>query len=327
MDNQGPDEPSKETRQAELDAIFKQWDQRKDATDDSPPGFNDQEEHDLFRTPDATPWRGMFTLAVILAAAFVMHKTWVPFSYWFNNSSQAAELGSLSEKWLDGARSLKVDSNTYLKVSGMFATYRMTSEPSDSKFGEPCLDDDDCDDTTFCKFQIATAGNTNPGGQKGKESHGRCLAKEDSSRNYFICPLFNIIVQTTQPFPEAPGHRMSSTVIQKEFLPLIQQRKAFPTDLTATFEGKGRLLSYEDAAPGLKDTIKQFAMRLKKDPGEFWIFLDGQSPDDLAFFRWVWLGCIVVPMIPLFLFLRALLALPWKRRKGRALNRTSGPEV
>ena len=111
---------------------------------------------------------------------------------------------------------------------------------------------------------------------------------------------------------------MSSTVIHKDFLPLIQQRKAFPTDLTATFEGKGRLLNYEDAAPGLKETMKQFAMRLKKDPGEFWIFLDGQTPEDLSFFRWVWLGCILVPMIPLFLFLRALLATSSRRRKRRA---------
>ena len=283
----------------ELEAIFRSWDERK--LDISPDLLPDDGDIDEFYAPDPTVWRGLFMLVVIASAAFIMSKTTKPFLYWFNSLDGAVNLGDLRTPWKAGEK-LTLPDNRYVKVSGLFATYKMTGTlPTTGEEG--CTSDSDCPSEAFCAARGSTTSNTPWTKAAGPE--GVCALKNSKPKNYYLDPLFNIIVQTDRPFPPSKGHRSYSVVIDPAYAKLIQGRKAVPVDLTTTLVAKGRLLSYAQATKGARNIILQYAGQVETKPSTFHILIDGDDPDGYEKFAWIWGGCLFAPLIPILLFIRA----------------------
>ena len=301
-------------RRAELEAIFKDWDDRKLDVPEELTSKGSFEPVDEFLAPDPTLWRGLFALAVIVSAVFIMSKTQNPFNFWFESRDGAVQLGDLREPWKAG-KALKIPDNRFVEASGLFATYRMTGTTGGSSEGASCKRDSDCGSDGFCRVPQAKDSKT-PWSQAGSED-GVCVSTDIVKKNYFLCPLYNIIVQTSQPFPGHGGHGLAGAIVDPAFARLIQERKAFPTDLARTLSVSGRLLSYGRAPQALKDIITQYSSRLKEDPDTFWILIDQDTPSEYTKYGLIWAGCCLAPIVPLFLFGRAFV----RRRRRRLASR------
>ena len=266
-------ESDKETRKAQLEELFDQWDGRgqqgSEGSGESPDGGDD-----LFYKPDTTRWRGLFALLVVFVSGYVMSETYDDFSYWLKDGAAPTEMGDLQKQWRDGTRELPFEDNTYVRMGGMFVTYAM--EPVKKK-------DEEVDE-------------------------------ERRAKRYFICPLFNLLVRTEQAFPEPRGHRGAMIAIEPEFLELIQNRLAFPENLDTTFSGEGRLVKIGNVPRTARSAVGTFKKNLpNRDLDSFYVFLDGDLPSDYSHYAILWAAAVLVPILPIFLFLRALM----RRRKER----------
>ena len=93
---------------------------------------------------------------------------------------------------------------------------------------------------------------------------------------YFLDPVSSIIVRTRRELPEKS--RLMTVPIDDRLLPLVQERKLFPHDLTASFEAKGRLVRL-DEAPGWARSIVQFYSNAIEVPyDKAYLLVDGESP-------------------------------------------------
>ena len=243
---------------------------------DDGPDLEESVEEDLdpFRRPDTTRWRGIFALIVMLVSAYVMEATYPEFSYWLKDGDAPVDLGHFGDHWREGKRDLALEDNSYVKTDGMFVTYAM----------ESIRDANEAPDD------------------------------ERPSYRYFLCPLFDTLVRTSQPFPEARGHWGAQTPIDPAFLELIQDRRAFPENLAATFKGQGRLVTIDHAPLSARAAVGTFKQRIPGDTDHFFLLLDGEEPADYSHYAILWAAAFLVPLLPLFLFLRALR----RRRKLRA---------
>lgn len=265
-------ESDKETRKAQLEELFGQWDARSQPGED---GLLDSvsESEEGFHRPDTTRWRGLFALLVLCVSGYVMHETRHEFGYWLKDGSKPTDLGHLKQLWKDGERALAFEDNAYVSMDGLLVTRAM----------EPVQSDDD-------------------------EQSDR------KANRYFLCPLFNILVRTEQPFPEAPGHAGATIAIEAEFIELIQDRLIFPENLEATFSGQGRLVKVRDAPRSARYAISAFKKNMpNREIDDYYLFLDGDLPSDYSHYAILWGVAAVVPLLPLFLFGRALN----RRRKRR----------
>ena len=269
-------ESDKETRKAQLEELFGQWDARSQPDQQGQFAELDENE-DGFYKPDTTRWRGLFALLVIFVSAYVMYETRNEFNYWLQDGSKPVNLGDLKEQWKDGQRDIAFENNSYVSMSGMLVTRAM----------EPV--------------------------KKADEE----VDSERKANRYFLCPLFNLLVRTEQPFPEAPGHAGATIAIEPEFLELIQDRLVFPENLETTFSGEGRLVRIADVPRSARTAVDTFKKTLpNRDIDSFYMFLDGDMPSDYSHYAILWGAAIVVPLLPLFLFVRA-----WsRRRRGRVVN-------
>ena len=214
---------------------------------------------------------GTFTVLLAALAAWFMVLTVDDFNYWLQGGDTPAEGGDLRERWRAGEKDLTLGSNTWVSLHGMFATYEH-------------LPDDEA---------LAAA-----------ERNGEHLPW------YFIDPLFNVVVRTTQPLPDKPVYR--NVEVDEVYVQLLQDRLAYPADLVIALEGTGRLVRLVDLSTG-KKRFAQVAAASGRDPREVWVFEDGVAPADKIGAAVLWFGGPLVPLASLLLLLGAR-----RRRRRRA---------
>lgn len=147
------------------------------------------------------------------------------------------------------------------------------------------------------------------------ESEGESLAKESRGQitNFWLCPLFGIVVRTPQPFPDKPERSFASLEVDEQFVGLLEKRLAFPADLTVQVAGTGRLLRATEAPRWHKDPLLYYARLTRKDPHDLWLFIDGDTPQEYSGFAAVWGVSMTMMLGAVVLLLRAWLR---RRREG-----------
>lgn len=139
------------------------------------------------------------------------------------------------------------------------------------------------------------------------------LAKDQAEAHFFLCPLYNIVVRTEQPFIDKNAIRVRQSMslsIDPVFAPLLINKRAFPEDLAQTFSGQGRLVRASEAPKWARSGAKFYVVRLGVDPDDLWMLLDGDTPEDHVLVAVLWGVAPLVPLTSLFLLWRA-----WRRRR------------
>ncbi|MCB9727758.1 MAG: hypothetical protein H6744_11260 [Deltaproteobacteria bacterium] len=133
------------------------------------------------------------------------------------------------------------------------------------------------------------------------------------TRHFYLCPLFDVVVRTSKPFPDKPFHRAASVEVDPAWIELLEQRRAFPYDLTVTAEATGRLVRGDQVSRWHARPVVHFARVAHKDPRELWLLIDGDRPEDYSHFAMVW-GAAVLVLLASF----GLLGRAWLRRRRGA---------
>ncbi|NUN12951.1 MAG: hypothetical protein HUU55_04880 [Myxococcales bacterium] len=97
---------------------------------------------------------------------------------------------------------------------------------------------------------------------------------------YFFCPLYNIIVRTERELPEKARADLTYIELEPEWLPILENRLALPSDLTAGFEATGQLLRLTDGPRWVKEVRKFYDAELTVPPDQAFLLLDGEAPGD-----------------------------------------------
>ena len=117
------------------------------------------------------------------------------------------------------------------------------------------------------------------------------------------------MVRTTQSFPQKEERGLWHLEVDPVFSDVLAEKRAFPTDLTATFAGTGRLVAATDAPSWATTPVRYYASRLSLDPRELWIFIDGDQPEHHEMVAVLWGAAPLFPLISLVLLIRS-----WRRR-------------
>ena len=97
---------------------------------------------------------------------------------------------------------------------------------------------------------------------------------------FFFCPMYDIAVRTQQPFPDKPIRKQWSLEIDGRFSSLLEDRRAFPIDLTVTVGVQGRLLRATDVPYWHSDPLIYY-QRVSGIPArEMWLLVDGSRPSE-----------------------------------------------
>ncbi len=142
---------------------------------------------------------------------------------------------------------------------------------------------------------------------------GRGGDSDGETRRFFLCPLFDIVVRTSKPFPDKPFHRAASIEVDPAWVELLEQKRAFPYDLTVTAEVTGRLVRGSEVSRWHAKPVVHFAQVTRRDPRELWLLIDGDRPESYAHFAVVW-GAAVLVLLSSF----GLLGRAWIRRRRGA---------
>ena len=109
---------------------------------------------------------------------------------------------------------------------------------------------------------------------------GAIVSREATSKSgkysFFYCPLYKMIVQTEKDLP--PKKHTLTVGIPEHLFYLVNGKKIFPFDLTASFAGEGRLYRALSAPSKLKDLIRYFLRQVDDPPEEVYFFVDGNKP-------------------------------------------------
>jgi hypothetical protein len=114
---------------------------------------------------------------------------------------------------------------------------------------------------------------------EGERDTAKIGEREVVSR-FFLCPLYDIVVRTMQPFPNKSVRQQWSLEVDGRFAPLLEQRRAFPADLTATVAVKGRLLRATDVPYWHADPLVYYQRMSGIPATEMWLLIDGSRPSD-----------------------------------------------
>lgn len=271
-----PSADDRDARKAELEALFREWDERR------APALDPADEEPVSAAPrrDPLPWRLVFAAAVIAVTGSLLYSTRTEFAYFLADPTPI-DLGRLDERYKQGERELDAPSNVYVKLDGLFVTHEM------EVIGE--------DDRTLSAEELAAR-------DAAGERH-----------RYFLCPVFDVVVRTTQPFPEKPWGR-TAVMIDEAFVDLLNRRKAFPQDLVVTMGGEGRLIRAAEAPSWARSAVNTYTRTASLVPDNAWVFIDGDAPGDYTSFAILWAAALLAPVLPLLLLFRALRA----RRRRRA---------
>lgn len=229
---------SREDKSEDLKALFEAWDTRS-----TPAGGA---EPDTFApasgwTLDPIRLWGTATLFIACICLWGMSMLWLDVQYWTQRGAPPVEVGSLSERYINGQRTLEIPSNHYVTMTGMFSTFESEGEALSAKAGGD------------------------------KEVVGR----------FFLCPLFNVVVRTNEPFAKKPLRQQWSLEVDAAFIPLMEERKAFPSDLIYTTGATGRLLRPEEVPYWHADPLLYYERITPLSASEMMLMVDDSKPEDM----------------------------------------------
>ena len=274
------EEADRSQRKEELEALFEAWSKRRE---DELPGVALDTDNSSHGRRDPVVWRSIFLLLILVMSTGLIYFTYSDFMYWLQAPEEPTDLGDLGERFRAGEKHLDVTSNSYVSVRGLFMTYELQAEGSD------------------------------------KAEDVKPETSQDGSRKYFICPMFDVAVQTTRPLPEKAWNR--NVEIDGDFIDLINHRRAFPQDLTVTFEGRGRIFRLNEAPSWAQRMVRRWYVEdlgVPLDGERALVFLDGEVPGKYSKYAYFWAFGVLAPVVPFFLLIRAL------RRRREALAAIAG---
>jgi hypothetical protein len=114
---------------------------------------------------------------------------------------------------------------------------------------------------------------------EGERDTAKVGEREVVSR-FFFCPLYDIAVRTQQPFPDKPVRRQWSLEIDGRYASLLEERRAFPVDLTVSVAVKGRLMRATDVPYWHSDPLIYYQQVSGISARKMWLVLDGSRPSD-----------------------------------------------
>lgn len=237
---------------------------------------------DSSKMRDPVVWRGAFTAIIVLMSAGLMYFTQDDFFYWLKAGDAPIDIGNVADHYRAQKATLDVPTNSFVKADGLFVTHELRA---------------------------------------AKTKDGEAIPKE-GSRKYFICPMYDIMVQTEQPLPRKAWS--TNVTIDGAFIDLINRRRAFPQDLTVNMAVTGRLFKLRDAPTWARRVVDNYyvkQLRVSFDPKRAYIILDGENPAKYVKYAYFWGFAILAPFGPLALLILAL------RRRKRDLEAVGAPEA
>jgi hypothetical protein len=260
--------PGDDARKAELEALFRQWEQGGRQWEQSGRQW-EQGGPEAGNSEPQAPRRGvrgrfLTTLALLGVTLFVMASTWQSVAYWLE-PSEPRHLGDVRARFGAGEVDLGARGNTHVALDGLIPTRLMAVTAEDP---EEAVDDAD----------IAYI---------------------------FFCPLYNITVLTSQKV-EVPTARMP--IIEGDMAEIVSTGLAFPADTLVRVSAAGRLLPGSEAPPNLRDFVASFAKRLELDPARTWVLVDGHVPASETIGVIIWGVAIIPPLVSLAFLVAAMRA-------------------
>ncbi len=144
---------------------------------------------------------------------------------------------------------------------------------------------------------------------EGERDTAKIGEREVVSR-FFMSPMYDIVVRTLQPFPNKPVRQQWSLEIDGRFASLLENRRAFPTDLTITVGVQGRLLRASDIPYWHGDPLIYY-QRISGIPArEMWLMIDGSRPSDYGSSAALFAVALLLALAGAFVIVRG-----WIRRR------------
>lgn len=138
---------------------------------------------------------------------------------------------------------------------------------------------------------------------------------ESDHYQYFLDPLYFVITRTERDLPEKRQYR--SVEVPAELIWLLQERHAFPEDLTVGFDGTGRLLRADRAPRWARAIYDAYRDILRDRPADqVYLFLDGETPADYVSYAVAYGVAVLLVLLTGFFFLRAVLVYRRARRQA-----------
>lgn len=95
---------------------------------------------------------------------------------------------------------------------------------------------------------------------------------------YFLDPITDTIVRTQRELPEKS--RLMTIPVDDRLVPLLQERRLFPHDLTASFDATGRLINITEAPGWARNIIKFYGGALHTPLERAFLLVDEEAPGD-----------------------------------------------
>lgn len=257
---------------AELDSLFERLDESGARSAGASEGPGDQELLRIGRRFQLDPLRLLVTLTLFLTvmSGYFMWQTRYEVGYWLSSGDTPVEVGDLRDRYRAGQTELDTTSNRYAHVHGLLTTFEHVPTEDESQPRQA----------------------PRPGGEPW----------------FFVCPLYDIVVRTTQPPLDKPFS--IHIEVDAAFLPLIEARRAYPADLVVAMEATGRLVRAEELPWWHQRNVRRVAVAAHRDPRAVWVLLDGDRPEAYRAFGLLWLGAPLAPLLSLLLLWRS-----WRRRR------------
>lgn len=208
---------------------------------------------------------------LVVSLVLIGITAWVMYSthhrfLYWVGAGDTVDLGDLRERWANGDRAFPGESNTHVRLDGLVITRPLIARAAE-----------DAD-----------------------------AAAEAGVNRLFFCPMYGIVVRTQRPLPEPAWHRMGTIEIDERLVELLQNRQAFPSDLTVSFGGEGRLVRGAQVPEDMRRAVNTYALKTKREADELWVFIDGDAPSSHSVTGIVWGLAAVVPLVSLLFLLRAM---------------------
>lgn len=95
---------------------------------------------------------------------------------------------------------------------------------------------------------------------------------------YFLCPVSDTIVRTRRELPEKS--RLMTIPVDDRLVPLLQDRRLFPHDLTASFEATGRLVRLSEAPGWARNIVQFYGGSIHAPLDRAFLLVDEEAPRD-----------------------------------------------
>jgi len=287
-DQDAPDSATERARKAELEVLFRAWDQRGDGEGpaEDEPGYGLARMH---RANYGVRLRFLFSLVLVSVTALVMFSSRSELAYWLT-SGEPTDLGDLRARWAAGERTLDARSNAHVSASGLVPT-RVYVAAAKGDDGRP-TPREQANRIFFCPLFNLVVQTRGPVPEP--EWH-RLGGLEIDHRFADLVRTGLVDAADLTVSVSASGRLLRGADVPqhlRRFVTLYHDRLfSMPEpgmDLDVPVERRSRL----DRPP--------------MDPDHIWVLVDGEVPSDKALIGLLWGLAAIVPLVSILFLLRAI---------------------